>query len=861
MADKKRNKKKVLLIGWDAADWKMINPMLDRGEMPTLNKMIENGVMGNLLTLDPPFSPTLWTSISTGKRPYKHGIYGFTEPDPSGTSIRPVHITSRKCKAIWNILSHKGYKTSQVGWWPSHPAEPINGVSVSNFYQRANKKIFQEWEMMPGTVHPEDKSDIFKALRVHPQELTGAHIHPFLRNHHKISQRDKGDQRRLTAISKIIADCSTIQAAATYILDNEEWDFAAVYFDAIDHMCHGFMKFHPPRRPFIPEDLYDKYHYCVTAIYKYHDMMLEAMLDMVPKDTTVILVSDHGFHSNHLRPSNVPKEPAGLAWEHSPYGIFVATGPGIKKDEIIHGASLLDVTPTILNIYGLPVGKDMDGKVLNHIFEKPRKVKAIPTWEDVEGDFYMHTSEYEEDEESARESLQQLIDLGYIAPLSTDNKQNVERVINDNKFFKARTYIDAGKYSEAIEILEELYENAPGKKHVILRLAHCYLVTKRTAKARNMVQAFRQVHTDINNTLLILQSRVVAQEGDLEKGKQYIEEAIERKSDHPGIHFHHGDVLLKLEQYNEAIQAFEKAIDHDPENQNAHHSIGKAYYHMQEYEKSVDSHLTAIGLHFFAPQVHYDLGQALEKLELYSDAANAYNNCRHMMPKHIKAKKRLYYLFDEVLNRPKLAAEVQATLPDYHLPEIVVVSGLPRSGTSMMMQMLEAGGMTTFTDGIRIADENNKKGYYEHEAVKHIARDHSFLEKIGDSAVKIVAPLLFHLPKNYRYKIIFMERELGEILLSQHKMLKRNKRRAQKETFSFKLWKDYENTLNKIKKTYKSQKNASLLFVDYREIIESPGLVIPEIKQFLDNDNLDANKMMQVVDKSLYRERENVATE
>ena len=77
-------KKKVLVIGWDAADWKFLNPLIDAGLMPTLKKLIEGGSMGRLATLDPPLSPTLWTSIATGKRPYKHGIHGFTEPDPSG---------------------------------------------------------------------------------------------------------------------------------------------------------------------------------------------------------------------------------------------------------------------------------------------------------------------------------------------------------------------------------------------------------------------------------------------------------------------------------------------------------------------------------------------------------------------------------------------------------------------------------------------------------------------------------------------------------------------------------------------------------------------------------------------------------
>ena len=124
--------RKVLLVGWDAADWKVIHPLLDAGKMPHLARFLEQGVMGNIATLQPALSPTLWTSIATGKRPYKHGILGFSEPDPVTGGIRPITNLSRKTKAIWNILNQQGKNTITVGWWPSNPAEPLSkGVMVS----------------------------------------------------------------------------------------------------------------------------------------------------------------------------------------------------------------------------------------------------------------------------------------------------------------------------------------------------------------------------------------------------------------------------------------------------------------------------------------------------------------------------------------------------------------------------------------------------------------------------------------------------------------------------------------------------------------------------------------------------------
>jgi predicted AlkP superfamily phosphohydrolase/phosphomutase len=172
--------RKVLLVGWDAADWKMIHPLMDRGLMPATKRLVEGGVMANQTTLSPVLSPMLWTSIATGKRPYKHGILGFSEPTPDGTAVQPVSGLSRKTKAIWNILNQTGKRSLVVGWWPSHPAEPINGVMVSNHYHQAPRGPQAAWPMAKGTVHPPELAEELAALRFHPREVTEEHIRPFI---------------------------------------------------------------------------------------------------------------------------------------------------------------------------------------------------------------------------------------------------------------------------------------------------------------------------------------------------------------------------------------------------------------------------------------------------------------------------------------------------------------------------------------------------------------------------------------------------------------------------------------------------------------------------------------------------------
>ena len=177
-----------MLIGWDAADWRAIDPLLAQGKMPNLAGFLAGGVRGNIATLYPVLSPMLWTSIATGKRPYKHGIHGFTEPTPDGCGVRPITNLARTTKAVWNILHQAGKTSNVVGWWPSHPAEPIRGAMVSNHYQQARGPIGRPWPMAPGTVHPARLAEPLAELRLHPGELDETHIGPFVPRFAEIDQ-------------------------------------------------------------------------------------------------------------------------------------------------------------------------------------------------------------------------------------------------------------------------------------------------------------------------------------------------------------------------------------------------------------------------------------------------------------------------------------------------------------------------------------------------------------------------------------------------------------------------------------------------------------------------------------------------
>lgn len=245
--------------------------------MPNLQALIERGVMGNISTLYPVLSPMLWTSIATGKRPFKHGILGFTEPAPHGTGVQPITNLSRKTRALWNIANLNGLKANVIGWWPSHPVEPIDGVMISNHFQQVTGQLDDPWPIRKGTVHPPELVEDLKTFRVHPAEFTAEHIHPFVP---KWKSVDQENDHHLESVAKILAECSSIHAVATAVMQLEPWDYMGIYYDAIDHFGHGFMRYHPPRMAGVSEEDFALYKDVVEGGYRYHDMMLGTLLSV-----------------------------------------------------------------------------------------------------------------------------------------------------------------------------------------------------------------------------------------------------------------------------------------------------------------------------------------------------------------------------------------------------------------------------------------------------------------------------------------------------------------------------------------------------------------------------------------------------
>lgn len=887
----KRLAKRVLLLGWDGADWQVIQSLLDQGKMPYLEKLINRGVMGNLATAKPILSPMLWTTIATGRMADQHGIYGFIEPRPDGSGVRPVSSTSIKAPTLWEILESKGLKSAVVGWFASYPADRMPGTVISDMVMNATGKNFDEWKLPPRSVSPERLRDIIAELRVHPSEITGPQILPFLP---KAPEIDQKDDKRLRAFANFLARGSTVHSAGTYIAEQEEWDLLAVYYETIDRLSHWFMEYRAPRMSIVSEEDHEIYKTVVDGVYQFHDLVLGRYMELVGEDTTIVICSDHGFYSDHMRPPVSSNMETGnpVMW-HRPLGVFLAAGPGIRQDELMFGASIVDLAPTILTMLGLPTGEGMEGRVLNQIFQDPPEASKPEAYERFLPDAAdSDEPEDEEDPWAAQEALKQLAELGYIAPPSDDadtavKNANVQKLAN-----LAEVLMNKREHQRAKECLLELLELQPKQQRAKLLLAQVHLNLEENEDAGAILEEVTR-GDDSGPWADVLYGQFLLRTGKEGEALQRLQRAAEAGMRSRSLFLRIGTVFLRRKMWENAESAFHEALDVDPEYAQSLDGLGTALHAQGKHEEGIKYLLQSIGLIYYQPYAHFHLGLALAATGRLRNAMEALNNALKLRPDFEEAKEAIKEV-EKALRRsvseqvtaltedgvipaaepmeddealPTAETETQepaaeprpAEVEDKPIPpydsarEIVVVSGLPRSGTSMMMQMLEAGGISVISDGIREADDDNPKGYYELEAVKQMGGDTSWVSDAPGKVVKVIYRLLYELPKDQHYRVVFMNRQLEEVLSSQTTMLDRNDK-TQTSRDPSRLISQFQKEVGRTKEWLAKRSNMVTLDIDYNQSIADPTATAAMLNDYF-GGTLDTEAMVAAVDRKLYRQR------
>lgn len=879
-------KRRLLVVGWDSADWKIIEPLLRAGQMPMLAKLLAEGSRGNLSTLEPSLSPMLWTTIATSRHPAEHGVHGFTEVREG--RVLPVSAATRRCRAVWNILSSRGLKTNLVGWFASQGERDPNVRLVSNLYSSLPPKASTTPADRPappqGTFFPESLGETLSPLRLHPSELGGDILSMFVKD---LGGIDQEKDSRLAQLAGRLAETFTTHAAATHLMEAEDWDLTMVYYRAIDEISHLFMPFHPPRMEGAPEKDFAHYHDVVNSAYRLHDLLLTRLFDLAGPEAGILIVSDHGFHSDHLRPRFVPRVPAGIVVWHRPHGIFAASGAGFRKGGEVQGAGLADIAPTILAWFGLPRSREMEGRVLTDALEPRELPPDIDSWETPNAPA-VEAAPFGEEE--GTELLEHFAALGYIEELPKDNAAAIEQTNRENSWQLANALFHSGRFEESLPLLEDIHDAAPLRPDFAQRLAHCQIRLGLPDEAEATIESTLKNFRD-TTTIDLVRANIAQLRGDHPAALAILEKIRAEKPEAQGLRHQLARSYLQLRRWDEAESVARDILDKNPTDFQAWSTIARCQLHRDDNAACIASAREAVALRHDAALAHLALGTALARSERFAEAADSFRTAIKVSPGLIPAYRLLAQSLQK-LGFPNEArtcmeqarymrstansdaaaqqdrihaaaarrkAERAARPPKPAEPpieplDLVIVSGLPRSGTSLMMQMLAAGGLEPMTDGQRVPDENNPRGFFEWEEIKQLPKNPRLLSQTVGKAVKIVTPLLPHLPRVHRYKIVVMRRPIEEIVRSQLEMLRRAGQPPATDPAALAA-KQLEG-LEKILALLRTSDRVELLEIDYPALVADPAPACNRLAEFLGSKILPhPEKMSAAIEAGLHRQR------
>ena len=392
--------RKWMVIGWDGAEWELILPMLERGELPNFAALMAEGTYGDLESFEPSISPAIWTTVATGVPPSEHGILHFYNQRPRlerlwnrlknfGKLERYLFSNAdRRTRAIWNELSDRGRTVMVVGYHNTFPVEEVQGLMVSNYLMQDS--IGDLMQMRSGgdgnspfalsLVYPQEHLE--RLLAIQEEVNTGMPeavrrlanlddeqtFKDFIRASRELPE--DGDQRPYFLTRAYVFDEIAAVAAERFYAEVDP-DLFMVHFQGLDWAAHQFLYFHYPERfADMPWDdatrreldaMLPLYRGTVEAFYRHQDAWLGRFLALRDPSTAVLILSDHG-----MGPGPDPDVPG--YHDDAPTGMFLAHGPGIRPGQRLADATIYDILPTLMAGMELPVAEDLPGKVLEGLF-------------------------------------------------------------------------------------------------------------------------------------------------------------------------------------------------------------------------------------------------------------------------------------------------------------------------------------------------------------------------------------------------------------------------------------------------------------------------------------------------------------
>ncbi|HQQ78035.1 MAG TPA: alkaline phosphatase family protein, partial [Thermoanaerobaculia bacterium] len=459
---------RVIVVGWDGADWSLLDPLLASGRLPHLKSLLEKGAQARLETYRPRASPLLWTTMATGLTPPEHGVVDFQEFDVATGSSLPVSGRSRTGPAIWNVASAKGLTSGVVGWWATWPAEAVKGFFISD---RASPVLFDAATLSqsPGLTWPPELADGVRLLGRREGSPSYEDVAKFLRvsraefDASVAAGRDLDDV--VTGFRKILGSTRVYARTALDLYDRSKPDLLMLYLEGTDEIGHVLGKYNPPLLPGVDRGEFERYKDAVALFYAECDRILGELAARAEKDgATLMLVSDHGFKWGEDRPvlvSSVRAETAYL-W-HEPWGVLVLSGPGAARSKERRTVNIFDVAPILCRLLGLPPDVRMKGRVPAGLLSSgaPAPKKAVAWDKAFKVERAPITRNLAAEKKAGEEFAKKLVSLGYLsgssaqAPVAADSGTGDVRMTPYGVSNIGVFYAESGRVKESVPWFEK----------------------------------------------------------------------------------------------------------------------------------------------------------------------------------------------------------------------------------------------------------------------------------------------------------------------------------------------------------------------------------------------------------------------
>ena len=451
---------RVVVLALDGVDPDVVALLVAEGRLPAFERLEREGATGRLRAAPPFLSPVLWTTIATGRPPGEHGIGHFTALHEATGEKLPVTSSLRRVPALWNLASEAGREVSVVGWWATWPAEAVNGTVVSDHV--CYHFLFEDGfegpppESVGNTWPREFEAEIAPLIR-RPATLGPSELAPFVNVQAEELARPFSFDDELQHFRWALATARSYQAVGLHTWETRSPSLQMVYVEGVDSTSHlfGHLWRVEGLRGVLGEQQ-ERYGRTVEAMYEEVDRYVGQWLDAIDENTTLVVLSDHGFELGRLHEDPTRSADLRRVSEqfHEPEGIVYLHGRGVRAGARLSEPRQLDVAPTVLALLGLSATRSMPGRVLREgldLAEGPPRV-ADPDWHPA--------GELPIDAAADPAILEHLQSLGYVSTSSPRSERTLAVLL-----------FREGRHAEAEAAFRELLVREPDDASLLVNLA------------------------------------------------------------------------------------------------------------------------------------------------------------------------------------------------------------------------------------------------------------------------------------------------------------------------------------------------------------------------------------------------------